>query len=122
MSIGAAWWRWRPFRIEIEGRSMEPALHHGDWALAVLARRIRPGDVVVVEHPDRPGYEIVKRIAAVPGDLAPDGRALGAEELWISGDAPDRSSDSRSFGPVEPRAVRGRVVLVWWPPARRRWV
>jgi hypothetical protein len=116
---GLAWRRWRPFRIEIEGRSMVPTLQAGDWALAVRARSIRPGAIVVVEHPGRPGFELVKRVVAGPGDRAPDGHELGADEIWIEGDSPG-SIDSRSFGPVGPDAVRGRVIVVWWPPARRR--
>jgi hypothetical protein len=39
-----------------------PTLLPGDWALAVARRRYRRGDVVVVEHPGRPRYEMVKRI------------------------------------------------------------
>ena len=47
---------------------MVPTLLPGDWALAVSGRRARRGDVVVVEHPGRPGYEMVKRVTAVPGE------------------------------------------------------
>ena len=117
---GVAWWLWRPFRIEIAGRSMVPTLEAQDWALAVRARRVRPGDVVVVEHPGRPGFELVKRVVAGPDDRAPDGRELGKEEVWVEGDALAASTDSRSFGPVGSDAVVGRVVLVLWPPARWR--
>lgn len=117
---GFAWWRWRPFRIEIDGRSMEPTLEPGDWALAVRARRVRPGDVAVVEHPGRPGFEMVKRVVAGPGEPAPGGRRLGPRELWVEGDAAAASTDSRSFGQLPTDAVRGRVVLVWWPPRRAR--
>jgi inner membrane protease subunit 1 len=119
-TAGLAWWRWRPFRVEIEGGSMEPTLESGDWALAVRAHRSRSGDVVVVEHPGRPGFELVKRVVAGPDDRAPDGRELGEEEVWVEGDALAASTDSRSFGPVGSDAVVGRVVLVLWPPARWR--
>jgi type IV secretory pathway protease TraF len=112
--------RWKPFRVEIAGSSMHPALEPGDWALAVAARTLRRGAVVVVEHPGRPGFEMVKRVVAVPGDLAPDGRTLGADELWVEGDAADGSTDSREFGPVGRGFVRGVVRLVYWPPGRRR--
>ena len=112
--------RWKPFRVEVDGASMRPALEPGDWALAVASARIRRGAVVVVEHPDRPGFEIVKRVRSVPGDLAPSGRVLGPGELWIEGDAADGSTDSRAFGPVRREHVKGAVRLVYWPPARRR--
>jgi signal peptidase I len=110
---------WRPFRIEIEGPSMRPVLEDGDWALAVSPAELRPGDVVVIEHPARPGFEIVKRIIAVGGERAPDGSELAPGEFWVEGDAAEASTDSRRFGSVGAGSVAGRVVLVWWPP--RRW-
>jgi signal peptidase I len=112
--------RWRPFRVEISGRSMAPTLEPGDQALAVRARRVRRGDLVVLEHPRRPGFELVKRVTAVGGDLAPDGRILGHAELWVQGDAPDGSTDSRSFGAVDRGSAVARLRLVYWPPARSR--
>src|SRR3990170_7336272 len=65
--IAAALVRWRRTRVEIQGASMVPTLLPGDWALAVAGRRAREGHVVVVEHPGRPGYEMVKRVTALPG-------------------------------------------------------
>ena len=66
--------RWRPFRVEVAGTSMRPTLEPGDWALAIRVRSVRRGDIVVVEHPERPGFELVKRVVHVAGDVAPDGR------------------------------------------------
>ncbi len=97
---------------------MRPALLPGEWALAVAPRRVRRGDVVVLEHPGRPGFEVVKRVRALPGERAPDGTPLEGS-YWVEGDAPEASTDSRSFGPVPAAAIRGRVVLVWWPRPRR---
>jgi type IV secretory pathway protease TraF len=120
-AIGAyALLRWKPFRVEIAGSSMRPTLEPGDWAVAVTARTIRRGTIVVVEHPDRPGLEMVKRVVAVPGDPALGGQTLGADELWVEGDAAADSTDSRQLGPVHRERVRGVVRLVYWPPGRRR--
>lgn len=105
---GLAWAWWRPFRVEVRGSSMEPALREGDWAIAVRPRRTRPGHVVVLERPDRPGLEVVKRVA----------ETHGPRTWWVVGDAPATSSDSRTFGPVPTSALRGRVVAVYWPPGR----
>jgi len=113
--------RWRPFRMEVVGPSMRPALEPGDWAIAIVPARVRRGDIVVVEHPERPGLEIVKRAVNVSGDVAPDGFAL-VNQVWIEGDEPESSTDSRRFGPVAIDRVRGRVRLVWWPPERVRLV
>jgi nickel-type superoxide dismutase maturation protease len=113
--------RWKkPFRVEINGSSMSPTLLPGDWALAVSPGRLRRGDVVVVEHPERPGVELVKRLTGLPDDLAPDGRILKADEYWVEGDDLSRSTDSRHFGPVARERLKAKVRLVYWPPSRRR--
>jgi signal peptidase I len=114
--------RRRPFRVEISGSSMVPTLEPGDWALAVAAHRVRRGDVVVLEHPERAGFELVKRVVGISGDRVPNGRVLGWDELWVEGDDPGGSTDSRSFGPISRAYVRGTVRLVYWPPSRRRLV
>jgi signal peptidase S26 family len=122
VGIGVAYsfLRWRPFRVEIAGSSMAPTLLPGDWALAVKRRRPRRWDVVVVEHPARPGFEMVKRIVGIPDEPAPDGAMLGADEWWVEGDAPAESTDSRHFGPVRTEHVKATVRLVYWPASRRR--
>jgi signal peptidase I len=123
VAAGVAWacLRWRPSRVEIEGGSMAPALAPGDWALVVTPRRFRVGDVVVVEHPMRPGYEMVKRIRHGPGDDVED-RVLGDDEYWVEGDFGVASTDSRQFGAVGLDALKAKVVLIYWPKERRRLV
>jgi len=111
--------RWRPFRVEVSGPSMRPTLEPGDWAVAATAGGLRPGDVVVIEHPERRGFEMVKRVVGAPGNHAPDGRLLTGE-VWVEGDDPASSTDSRTFGAVPMDLVRGRVRAVWWPPSRVR--
>ena len=97
---------------------MAPTLAPGDWTLVVIPARYERGDVVVVEHPGRPGYEMVKRLVGLPGDVLA-GRTLGDDELWVEGDYAPASTDSRQFGPVRAGALKARVLLVYWPPARR---
>jgi nickel-type superoxide dismutase maturation protease len=75
---------------------MEPTLHDGDWIIASRDGRAASGDVVVLEHPQRSGLLIVKRVHHV-----------GTDGYWVLGDAPGASTDSRHFGPV--RTVVGRV-------------
>ena len=98
---------------------MVPTLLPGDWALAVSRRRYRRGDVVVVEHPGRPGYEMVKRLGGVPGERIEDW-TLGPEDFWVLGDREDASTDSRHFGPVRAEHLMATVLLVYWPKDRRR--
>jgi nickel-type superoxide dismutase maturation protease len=120
---GLAWacLRWRPSRVEIEGGSMAPTLAPGDWALVVTPQRFTVGDVVVVEHPGRPGYEMVKRLVAAPGDRVAH-RKLGDDEFWVEGDMASASTDSRHFGSVTREELKARVVLVYWPKHRRHLV
>lgn len=87
--------------LRIVGPSMEPTLGNGDLVLAVRARRHRPGQILVVEHPHRPDLLLVKRCV----------RVLDGDQLWIEGDNPQASDDSRAFGAVSGQRVRGRVLL-----------
>jgi nickel-type superoxide dismutase maturation protease len=111
------WWRWRPFRVEVEGESMTPTLEPGDWLVAIRARELRAEMLVVVEHPERPGSEMVKRLVGVPGGRMRD-RRLGPDEYWVVGDNEDASTDSRQFGTVSMDAIRGRVLVRYWPIIR----
>ncbi|MEX0991271.1 MAG: nickel-type superoxide dismutase maturation protease [Actinomycetota bacterium] len=107
VAVAAAWLRWRPFRVAIAGASMSPALEPGDWAVAVRVDRVGRGDIVVLDDPRTPGFELVKRVTRV-----------GSEGVWIEGDSPAVSTDSRTFGPVPGSAIAGRVVGIYAPLAR----
>jgi len=78
---------------------MEPGLQAGDEVLVHPRRTPRPGDVVVLEHPQRPGTRLVKRL-----------RREDAGGLWVEGDNPPASTDSRHFGPVPPDRLLGTVI------------
>ena len=112
--------RARPFRVEVSGDSMTPGLKPGDRALATRVRRLRRGDVVVLTHPERPGFDLVKRVAAVPGDRIAPGVRLRPGRLYLTGDRAGGSADSRSFGPVRQEAVIGRVRFVYRRASIRR--
>jgi nickel-type superoxide dismutase maturation protease len=91
---------------------MAPSLLPGDWLLvdpdAYRVRGPAPGELVLLTDPRRPDRLLVKRVAAVtPG---------GA--LEVAGDDPVRSTDSRTFGSVEPGSVSGRPWFRYWPPER----
>jgi len=98
---------------------MAPELVPGDQALVATPARYGRGDVVVVEHPGRPGYEMVKRVIGLPGDAVGD-RVLGDDEFWVEGDFEAASTDSRQFGPVAGERLKAKVLLIYWPPQRRR--
>jgi signal peptidase I len=100
---------------EIADHSMEPTLRPGDWVLGLRRHRARRGEVVVFDHPLRPGFEMVKRVAAGAGEEM--GRVtLGPGEVWVLGDNPDAGSvDSRALGPIRFEWLRARLLLRYRP-------
>ena len=104
--------RWPVRRVAVQGDSMRPGLEAGDRRLVVgfPRPRPRPGDVVAVVDPRDGARVMVKRVASVDSG---DGR------VTVVGDNPDASTDSRTFGPVDPRLVLGRVIYRYLPEERR---
>ena len=99
-----------PFvRIAVAERSMEPVLRPGDWLLVRRTRRIRPGQIVVARHPERPAMLIVKRAAR---------RQDGG--WWLESANPAAGAvDSARFGTVPDALIEGRVLVRYWPMRRR---
>ncbi len=85
---------------------MEPALVDGQGILAVPNRKARVGELRCLEHPDRPGFWLIKRVAAVHAD---------ATMSVLSDNAASTLADSRTFGPV---AVAGSYRVVVRIPRR----
>jgi signal peptidase I len=112
-----------PWRVEVAGESMAPALLPGDWLLVdpTTARWPRRGTLVVVREPQS-DLVVVKRVAGRPGDrVASDGAPpalLGASEAWLASDAPRAAIDSRRYGPVDAERLLGRVVWRYGPRGR----
>jgi nickel-type superoxide dismutase maturation protease len=102
-------------RVEVAGPSMTPALQPGDRLLVLGPPRlpeawIRPGVVVALGDPRRPGRTLIKRVSTVD-------RRRGTVE--VLGDARDASTDSREFGPVPRASIRGLAVYRYAPPGRK---
>ena len=99
-------------RVAIEGRSMEPALEPGDWLLvdpdAFVRQPPGPGSLIIAPDPRQSELLLLKRV----GSVDPDGR------LQLLGDAPDASTDSRTFGSIDPATVQGRPWFRYWPLRR----
>ncbi|SCL71057.1 signal peptidase I [Micromonospora citrea] len=98
--------------VGVNGDSMTPTYQEGDQLLVLrrgFRHRLRVGAVVVCLPP--PGIRItagdadaatqlmVKRVAALP-----------AGEVYVLGDAPRHSLDSRAFGALPAELVRGVVI------------
>lgn len=111
--------------VVVDGPSMEPTLHSGDVTLTVPVtwpwRSPRRGDVVLVQVSWSDSL-IVKRIVGLPGDCVPQHLhttkplcvAVPADRVFLEGDNPARSSDSRQNGAVETADVRARLIGVAW--------
>lgn len=133
-------------RIRIDGSSMEPNLHHGEFVIVskVNYRIGEPerGDVVVFDFPRNITQEYIKRVIGLPGEeirieegqIYVDGVALvepylkmepryegewlvSEDELFVLGDNRNNSSDSHNWGMVPLENVVGEALLVYWPPS-----
>jgi nickel-type superoxide dismutase maturation protease len=96
--------------VEVDGGSMAPALWPGDRlvveALSYRSRPPRVGEIVLAHDPRLASRELVKRVTAVDPV---------AGSVSLAGDAPEASTDSRTFGAVALELVRWRVVGRYWP-------
>ncbi|MGM0618521.1 MAG: S26 family signal peptidase [Actinomycetota bacterium] len=95
-------------RIVVRGWSMAPTLLPGDVVLTlpIAARLVRAGQVVVLRDPADADHLVIKRIHERCGD-----------QVYVLGDDPDHSTDSRAWGWLPGTQVR-RLVLVRWPEVR----
>ena len=81
---------------------MQPTLQPGD---RVLVKRLgsnptlRVGSVLVTWHPQRTNLRLIKRLNRVD-----------STGLWLLGDNPAESTDSRQLGPVATSLLIGEVV------------
>ncbi len=82
----------------VVGGSMLPRLTPGRIVFGWRTGRLRIGDVVILWHD---GLEKIKRI-----DHVEDGK------LYVLGDNPDASTDSRDFGLIDRAQVLARII---WP-------
>jgi signal peptidase I len=133
-------------RIKIDGSSMEPNLHHGEFVIVskINYRFGEPerGDVVVFDFPRNITQEYIKRVIGLPGDhiLVEDGIVyvndimlsepyltrepqyegewdVPENTLFVLGDNRNNSSDSHTWGMVPLSNVIGEALLVYWPPS-----
>jgi nickel-type superoxide dismutase maturation protease len=83
----------------IEGDSMTPTLKNGQRVLVKIAANLQIGDIVVAKHPFRK-TPIIKRIT----EFSTGGK------LFLSGDNPEESTDSRTFGEIPAADILGKVI------------
>jgi signal peptidase I len=107
--------------VVVRDDSMRPELAPGDrlWVDPRPGRPLVRGDIVVVRDPETPGRLLVKRLVGLAGDRPALGTPIPEGSVYLEGDNPGVSRDSRAFGPVPRLAVVG---LAWfrYAPAERR--
>jgi inner membrane protease subunit 1 len=117
--------------LQTTGPSMEPTLNFaGDVVLvdglSYHWRRPRRGEVVLARSPRDPDALVVKRVRGLPLDRVRYRTSARAREkeatvplahVWLEGDNPADSRDSREYGAVPECMIKGRVVCRLWPPS-----
>lgn len=124
--------------FQVDGASMEPALHHGQRLLVLRPLgEVARGDLLVFHNPIAPDEVLVKRVLGLPGEqLLTEGSHLYADgfeladpylkpgtttgalapvrvepdHFFLLGDNRNDSVDSRRLGSIPRRLVIGKVV------------
>ncbi|CDW83680.1 mitochondrial inner membrane protease subunit 1 [Stylonychia lemnae] len=117
--------------VGVNGPSMLPNIDSNNSILFLdcfttnFLRKPRIGDVIVAQNPLKPrGATVVKRVLYVEGEIAEffDIRTQRNEKviippnhIWVEGDNPNNSRDSRHYGPISLELVQGIVRFKLWP-------
>jgi nickel-type superoxide dismutase maturation protease len=80
----------------VMGESMLPTIQPGKVIVGLWPLPVKPGDIVIVRHE---GIDKVKRV-----------KGVNYEKLYLLGDNPSASTDSRDFGWIEMKCVLAKVI------------
>jgi signal peptidase I len=136
-------------RFRIEGQSMEPTLHEGEYVLvnklAYYLNEPERGDIIVMHHSAE--RDFIKRIVGLPGDqivINEDRQVLvngvqlrepylngpppstgswtvPEDAYFVMGDNRPNSSDSRAWGFLDSDQIAGKAAAIYWPLADLQW-
>lgn len=110
-----------------------------DWI-----RSPAPGDIIVFRYPREPDRNFIKRVVGIAGDrvelrsgkvyvngqLLPEPpsvistdmdsqeKVVPEDSVWVLGDNRNNSEDSRYFGEVPLKNIRGMAFYRFWPPQK----
>jgi signal peptidase I len=130
----------------IEGYSMEPNFHDGEFLLVSKINYLigdpDRGDVIVFHYPQDPKKNFIKRVIGLPGEKVQiksgklfinDARVpepypynvadydwgpvtIGPDEYFVLGDNRPESSDSHAWGMLPKKLIIGKAWVSYWPP------
>ncbi len=131
-------------RFRIDGSSMEPNLHDGEYVIVNRAvyhlHSPQRGDIVVFRRDG--GREFIKRVIGLPGDVVQvqggrvivngvpldepyiaqpnaytmEPRPVAPNEYFVLGDNRNNSSDSHNWGTIALNTIDGKAWVTYWPP------
>ncbi len=125
--------------VRVDGDSMNKTFKNGDILILYKLSKIKRFDVIVLHETDD-DEKIIKRVIGMPGDTVAikDGEiyindkkiedkyaygmtsdydriTLKSDEYFILGDNRLISKDSRYFGPIKEKEIKGKVVFRIFP-------
>ncbi|MCL4544109.1 MAG: signal peptidase I [Chloroflexi bacterium] len=133
---------------QVEGHSMDPTMHNGEFVVVLKAvywfQHPQTGDIIVLQDPQDPSRDFIKRVIGVPGDTVAvhggkvylNGKPLNEPYIlqpplytvpptkvppgkyWVLGDNRNDSNDSHIWGFLPQNEIIGKAWLVYWPPSR----
>ena len=109
----------------VHGKSMQPTLNtSGNDTVIIMTspwvgslQNLERGDVITLVNPRDPSEKLIKRMIAVEGDQVTHINSDEAVDIpkghvWVEGDNPKSSIDSRTFGAVPKGLIISKVIRV----------